>query len=65
MAQSFPVAELFPLEFTFLTAEWVKGIQVSLYFFHIMTIDLTKRPSKDTTVISVGQKLHSEIQNTS
>lgn len=45
--------------------EWVKGIQVSDYFFHIMTIDLTQRPSKDTTVISVGQKLHSEIQNTS
>lgn len=30
-----------------------------------MTIDLTERPSRDTTVISVGQKLHSEIQNTS
>lgn len=48
-----------------LTAEWVKGIQVAVYFFLIMTTDLTQCPSKDTTVISVGQKLHSEIQNTS
>lgn len=54
-----------PLGVHILTAEWVKGIQVSVYFFRIMTIDLTQRPSKDTTVISVGQKLHSEIQNTS
>lgn len=65
MAQSFPVAELSPLGAHVLTAEWVKGIQVSVYFFHIMTTDLTQRPSRDTTVISVGQKLHSEIQNTS
>lgn len=54
-----------PLGVQVLTAEWVKGIQVAVSIFHIMTTDLTQRPSKDTTVISVGQKLHSEIQNTS